>query len=137
MEFLRVSRRLAGWFIAWEKDHDVVGIAEIQHNARPLFQHVEIEGGIAEQRHPLLQSGAIGRALAQLRLRRFELLVDPEPGKDAAITLDGVINEVSGNACAQQLSRQRLESPLKFAPYLHAETESHKDSSRQQNNACR
>src|SRR5689334_10878412 len=110
-------------------------MAEIQHDARPLFQHVEVERGIAEQRHPLLQSSTIRRALVQLHLGCFELLGDPEPGEDAAITLDGVIDEVAGNARAQQLCRQRLESPLKFAPYLHAETESHKDSSRQQNYA--
>src|SRR5262245_33968134 len=106
-------------------------MAEIEHDARPLFQHVEVEGGVAEQRHALLQRRAIGGALRQLLLRRLELLVDAEPGEDAAIALDGVIDEIAGDARAQQLSRQRLESPLKFAPNLHDETESQSDSPRQ------
>src|SRR5688572_13083859 len=66
-------------------------------------------------------------------MRGLKLLVDAQPSEDAAVALDGVVDEIAGDDGAQKLGRQRLESPVDFAPRRHADTESHKDSTRQQN----
>src|SRR5437868_15287113 len=94
-------------------------MAEIQHHARPLFQHVEIEAAIAEQRDALLHRATFLIGAIEIGLGLGETLIDLNPSDHAPITLNGVIDKVPGYAGTQELTKHLARATPEFATKIH------------------
>src|SRR5262249_3030064 len=81
------------------------------HRPYALIEHVEIEAPAAEQRHPVLQFGALRGRGGHVLVGFVDLPVDREPGEQPALAVQEVVEEIAEQTDAQHRQRD-LPGPL-------------------------
>jgi hypothetical protein len=87
-----------GWI---GEDDDLFLSAVIEHDAGAFIQHVGIKGGWIKQPDAVIKGTPPSRHFGVGRARLSDILLEAQEGRHAALAVDRVVAEISGNANAE------------------------------------
>lgn len=106
------------------EQHDLVGPDQVERESCLFVEQVGIEMLGPQHRHPMLLVHALGMDAGRGLGLLVNLLRQPPPGHQTAITLDEVIAEIGSKAETDRRSHHVTQLPPNGTPDIHRRRES-------------